>query len=407
MQSYLDELKPDVNITSFKQKEYIIQKLRDRFMSYGYQQIQTPAFEPYDLYTTVTGTIHPDDMIKVMDPSGRVLVLRPDITIPITQKVASYVNHQSEELRYFYVLDVYRTTFNQQHDYEKTQAGIEFFGNETADSDAEVIALANQTLLDLKFKKFTIEIGHAAFFKEILEMVSISKEEKQLLKQFIQAKNIPGLEEFLHHLEIEESVKELIQEIPFLYGEPLKVIEKAKMLSLTKSMVEKLNRIKAIYETLSSYGYEEHVILDLGLINHMEYYSDVIFQGYIENIGKPILSGGRYDQLANQFHSSIPAIGFAFDVDLLVNQSPKQTDTLLNCTIQYNQSNKEKGIQTAQFLRKHNYSVTLSNEQQKVKSKYIIMLNKNSYTLSYQKDSYEVKSSNELLKIIQKLEGGN
>src|SRR5690625_1407973 len=83
-------------------------------------------------------------------------------------------------------------------------------------------------------------------------------------------------------------------------------------------MGQTLQNLEAIFYVLQSYGVANHVVVDFSLINHMDYYSDMIFQGFIEKVGNPILMGGRYNTLANQFNATFPAIGFACDIDLLI-----------------------------------------------------------------------------------------
>src|SRR5699024_5516554 len=136
-------------------------------------------------------------------------------------------------------------------------------------------------------------------------------------KQYIQAKNIAEIEHFFKRVHMDTDIKEIIMSLPFLYGNPLTVLEKANKLPLKKNMLETLENINKIYETLHAYGVAQHIVIDLSLINHMDYYSDMIFQGFIDNIGKPVIMGGRYDTLANQFGANIPASGFACDVDTL------------------------------------------------------------------------------------------
>src|SRR5699024_12180671 len=103
-------------------------------------------------------------MIKVIDPSGKVLVLRPDVTIPMTQEIAAKNTSLQNAKRYFYVLDVFRQSFGNNRSKERSQAGIEYFGEKSAAADAEVIALAIHAFRDLGDYKFKIEIGHAGFF---------------------------------------------------------------------------------------------------------------------------------------------------------------------------------------------------------------------------------------------------
>src|SRR5699024_7615076 len=176
---------------------------------------------------------------------------------------------------------------------QHTQAGVEYFGNPSVEADGEIIALAAHILQDLQVKNFTIELGHAGFFKQIIEDLKLGTEEIRELKRLIQGKNVPELELFLQTLTLPTETKQIIGSLPFLYGKLADVLSKIAKLPLTPPLKKKVTTIESIYEVLEAYGVAEHIVIDLSLINHMDYYSDIIFQGYIEQIGQPVLMGGR------------------------------------------------------------------------------------------------------------------
>src|SRR5699024_5741569 len=134
--------KPMINTSEIYESEQIVYKLKNRFSSYGYDLIQTETSERYDLYGVLKVTPAKPAMIKTIDNNGQILVLRPDVTIPLTKQIASVNTHLNEHLRYFYVTDVFRQTTEQAEDGKSTQAGVEYFGNSSSEADAEIIALA-------------------------------------------------------------------------------------------------------------------------------------------------------------------------------------------------------------------------------------------------------------------------
>ncbi|MDY0406821.1 ATP phosphoribosyltransferase regulatory subunit [Virgibacillus sp. 179-BFC.A HS] len=308
----------EANQQKFQVREHLLDNLKKRFSLHGYQQIRTSTFEPYELYSNQIGTIPQASMIKVIDPSGKVLVLRPDATIPVTKEVAGKYDSFTGHIRYFYVLDVFRQSFYGNGGKERTQAGVECFGEKSAAIDAEVIALAIQTLQDIGATHFKIEIGHANFFKQLLAEIALPEEAMEQLKATIQAKNIADIGPLLESFAVDPSLVEKVSQIPFLYGHPKEVMERAQNVLVNEKMRAELNSLWDVYEMLCTYGVGEHIVFDLGLINHMNYYSDIIFQGFVEQVARPVLMGGRYDRLAEQFGEAIPAIGFASDVDALL-----------------------------------------------------------------------------------------
>lgn len=362
MQRYVMPNDKNSYVEDFQDRDYVIEKLKKRFATYGYKQVRTQTFEAYDLYSTITGTVPKNEMIKVIDPSGDVLVLRPDVTIPITRMTALNGKNASMNQRLFYVLDVFRQSVEQNSEKERTQAGVELFGEDSSEIDAEIIALAVHTMKDLGFANFTIEIGHAEFFKTLIEQAVLSPENLETLQMLIQSKNLAEIDPFLTKLDIDADLKKAIKSIPLLYGKPGDVIKKANDIANNEQMKEIVNDFIDVFDLLQAYGVENHVVFNLGLINNMNYYSGIIFQGFVDVVGKPVMMGGRYDHLGEQFASEMPAIGFAFEVDLVVhalNQQgllPKQK-TSTDLLIRYEKDLQKEALPLACKLRDDGYEV--------------------------------------------------
>ncbi|GAB3791001.1 ATP phosphoribosyltransferase regulatory subunit [Virgibacillus kimchii] len=369
MQPYVYDKENGSKIEDFQIREVLLSKLRNRFKTYGYKQIQTSAFEAYDVYANMTGTVKKDDMIKVVDSSGKVLVLRPDVTIPITRMEARNKQPTQDEKRYFYILDVFRQQTAQNKQKEHTQAGIEYLGKNTPEVDAEVIMLAVHLLKDLRFTNFKIEIGHAGFFKELIANTSLTEEQLSQLQSYIQSKNMSEMEPFLDTLPIESDLKQAIMQIPMLYGRPEEVLKRLKTISITDQLKQQLENLTSVWEVLEAYQISNDVVLNLGLINHMDYYTGVIFQGFVENAGKPVLMGGRYDQLGAQYNKNIPAIGFAAEVDVLLQAVLQQglmekKKEMHDFLIVYDKKKQKEALAAAYALRTTGYhALTFTSEE--------------------------------------------
>lgn len=396
----------DTSVVDFSKKLYLLKTIEKRFFTYGYQQIETSTLEQYDLYQSITGTVHPDNMIKVIDPSGKILVLRPDVTIPITRMFASLKQVPALEDRLFYVSDVFRHSTDQQEKNEQTQVGIENFGPSTVELDAEVIALAIHTLRDLGFHSFKLEIGQASFFRELLELLNLSDTENSELQSLIQAKNISEMKRLLSRLKVQDDLSAIIEQIPFLYGDFLEVIAQAEAIALNKQMKAKLQKLKNLYEILQIYQVENHVSLDLGLINHMDYYSDIIFQGFVEDVGKPVLMGGRYDQL----YAEISAIGFACDVDFLVDAMKRHSlfpeiTNEIDIVLVYEAKKQRDAIQSATMLRYQGFQVYVTDKKCNLPaSASLINYANDQQTLEQNNRSITFTNQDDLLRLLKQQE---
>ena len=402
----------DQNVKDYQKYERIIKTINKRFKTYGYERIKTPMFERYDLYSQVKSSINQKEMIKIIDRTGDVSVLRPDITVPITKQLADNYPKLPNDLRYYYVQDVFRQSLLEEGSIESTQAGVEYFCETSADADAEVIALACHTLKDLGFSDIKIEMGHAGFFHEFIRMIELDAADVEQLKGLIQAKNIVELGPFLRQFNITEDIIDAIVTIPMLYGNPVEVSERARKIVQTEKMDETLDYLLKVYNILKLYGLENNIVLDLGLINHMGYYSDVIFQGFVEKFGKPVLMGGRYNHLGNEFGADLPAIGFACEVESLVTALTSDTvsaRTPIDFKILYDNENLEQSIRIANELRERNYTV-LSYPMLKASSNvqtsiYQLTLTPTVNTFTYRKEQTTFDSLNELLKLLNGAKG--
>lgn len=304
----------------FEFKEEVLSRIKRLFKRYGYQQVQTPIFEYYDLFNEIKGTMNKDQMIKLIDTDGKILVLRPDATIPIARMVAEQKNPELIQ-KYSYISSIFRMNNDLQNiqSREFTQAGIELFGSEGVQSDAEIISLAILALTEVGVDDFTIDIGQANFYKKLIEQIDLTEYETEFIQRLIENKNFPELENFIHELTIPTSYKEALAAIPTLYGEPKKVFSQAKDIAINDEMKMEIQHLEKVFSELEKSGSGNRLTVDLGLINHLNYYSGIVFQGYIAGYGHPVLLGGRYDELTSQFGYDSKAIGFAIYADHLIS----------------------------------------------------------------------------------------
>src|SRR5690625_1363303 len=357
-----------IPIDKIYERNQLVRLLKKYFYIYGYKEIDTPTLESYDMYTEMNGTVNRHEMIKTIDNTGQVRVLRPDITIPITRKIAEQHKQLTKDLRYFYVHNVFRHAIETKEQLENKQAGVEYFGNSSIEADAEIISLAYEVLENLRVNHFKIEIGHAGFFKQLVEEMQLDQLSLNRLKNSIQAKNVGEIDELLSSLNVDNSLKTIVTSLPFLYGNYEEIFKKVNKLPLSDVLQKTLQNIAQLFLILDDDDVKENIVIDLSLINHMDYYSGIIFQGFIEKIGKPILMGGRYDTLADHFNANIPAIGFAFDINLLMKGIPETFflgKPQIDVCIYYDIPNQKESFDAAKILRKHGFTVVTYPEKEK------------------------------------------
>ena len=357
----------DIYNEECRRKNHVQQVLHQVFHSYGYEDIQTPTFEFFDVFSREVGTVPSRELFKFFDREGNTLVLRPDITPSIARAVTKYFSEEDMPVRLCYTAN----TFINHSDFqgrlkENTQMGAELIGDGSVEADAELIALVAECLLGAGLTEFQVSIGPVDFFKSLLREARLTEEMELELREFISNKNIYGVRELLEPLPLASALKEAFAAIPDLFGS-VEILEKADACAVTEDARRALERLKKIYGLLACYGYEKYVAFDLGVVSKYRYYTGIIFQAYTYGTGDAVAKGGRYDTLMDHFGKSAPATGFAFVLDRLMNALSRQKvqmDTGADRTlIVYRASRSEEAIRMAMELRRQGRTAELMPEQ--------------------------------------------
>lgn len=298
--------------------ERVREKIGKLYRNFGYEPVEPSVFLDYEnLYFK-----DKNNSFKVIDYDGSVLTLRTEYTLPAAE-IAARINDEGRDfIKFYYFGKVFRYITENAGDYrEFHQIGIEnIMGKDDPFADIEVIALSVETLLELGFKNFTVDVGEVNFFKGITFDYGIDEESSDILCRLIDKKDYIGIENFLGDKNIKNSVIDDFRKITRLYGKG-EVLKKAEEYAKNETSKKGLERLSFIYEKLKSMGYEKYISLDLGMLKHMDYYTGIIFTGYIEGLGYPVLSGGRYDSLFLKYNRKLYAVGFAAGLERILEKT--------------------------------------------------------------------------------------
>lgn len=292
------------------------------FESAGYHQVITPGFEFYDVFAASERYFPQEDMFKLMDDKGRILVARPDSTIPIARLVSTRLKGYPLPLRLYYAQSIFRKQpLLRGRNNEVFQMGIELLGDDSFASDIEVLSLGASALSAFPATSLRLEIGHVGVFRLLMEHLDADDEQKARIHSFISAKNYGALSAKLDRLADTHTAR-ILRELPRLFGGS-EVFEKARRLfdGYDPRLTDMLRYLCSVYEALARNGLEDRIIIDFGLVNQADYYSSLVFKGYLDSVGEPVLSGGRYDRLLADFGEGMAATGFGINVDILAAES--------------------------------------------------------------------------------------
>ncbi len=339
----------------------ILERDIDRiFEQWGYKEVITPTLEFYETFNYNSQILREEDMYKFFDNRGRILVLRPDMTIPIARVVETKLKDAEFPIKLRYTSNVFRvhTSFGGKRD-EYTDCGVELIGLENKKSDLEVLVLALEALKKLGLKDFKLEIGNIGFFNGAFKNLEIDKEYKEVIAQFIEDKNLKSLEDYLKTLDIKEEYKKFFNKLPWMFGDK-RILEEAKKLAFNDEIKENLEYLEDLYSQLEALGYGENVTFDLGMVPRLNYYTGIIFRGYGEGVGNTLLRGGRYDNLIKSHDNYIPAIGFSIDINSVIpNVKINKNSNKDVYEIYYSEKNRIEAIKKSQELRIKGYIVNL------------------------------------------------
>ncbi|MDD5936713.1 MAG: ATP phosphoribosyltransferase regulatory subunit [Clostridiales bacterium] len=353
----------DIYNSECARKMQLEQIMQECMHLYGFHDIQTPMFEFFDIFNKERGTVASKDMYKFFDREGNTLVLRPDITPSIARCVTKYYREEELPIRLCYCGSTFINNSSYQGKLkESTQLGAELINDASVEADAEMIALTVECLKKVGLEEFLVEIGQADFFNGLMEEAKLEEEEVEQLRILIENKNMFGVEELLQGKKIEATLKEVILQLPQLFG----TIDKIKAVKETltnKRAVNALLRLERLYELLECYGYEKYITFDLGMLSKYNYYTGIIFRAMTYGTGDAIITGGRYDSLVGQFGKVAPAIGMAILVDSLMTamsrQKLNQEFAPENTLILYHDRTRTLAIGLAKHFRAQNMKIEM------------------------------------------------
>lgn len=292
--------------------------LTDLFVCHGFSEVMTPGLEFFDVFQAGHPAIPAESMYKLTDSKGRLLVMRPDSTMPIARLTATRLKQAALPIRLYYAQDVYHLnhSLSGRNDQE-FQAGVELIGIGGQRADLEILSLAADVLrLPCIGGDFRLEIGHVGFFQSLVEEVDVEEEVRDAIRTLIETKNYAALSDTLDSLPSNEAV-EVLRRLPRLFGGE-EILCEARSLCRGERSRKALEHLAWLYRSMQRLGLEHQVTIDLGLVHRNEYYTGVIFRGYVEGSGDTVVSGGRYDTLLQQFGSPHPATGFGVNVDAVI-----------------------------------------------------------------------------------------
>lgn len=299
----------NIDTSVLKTDEIAVFKLRSLYGSFGYTKYKFSKFEEYDLYAGNKDFLVSDNVITFTDTDGKLLALKPDITLSIIKNAAL----KDDELRkVYYNENVYRVSKGTGSFKEIMQVGLECMGKIDNYCIYEVLLLAAKSLENIS-DSWALDVSHLGILSAALDIAGAKGETRKKLTACIGEKN---LHEIKAICEKEGLKSETIIKLLSACGRADKILPILADMSEGRCIpaVEQLYNIMTALEKL---GYEDKIRVDFSAVSDINYYNAFVFKGYIDGMADSVLSGGQYDNLMRKMGKKAGAIGFAVYLDAL------------------------------------------------------------------------------------------
>lgn len=298
-------------------REKLISEITRVMHLYGYEDLQTPTFEFFDVFSNEIGTTPSAELYKFFDKEGHTLVLRPDFTPSVARCVAKYFADERRPLRFCYEGSAFSNTSSLQGKLnETTQLGAELMNDGSIEADAEMLAMLIESLLACGLQDFQVSVGNVEYFKGYCESFQMDPQIEAQLRDDLSGKNYFAAEDLLRDAEFTREQRDVFLRITDFMDDKEQLLAVKERTGNPRAQAA-IDRLTGIYDLLCLYGYERYVSFDLSLLSRYHYYTGVIFKAYTYGAGDAIASGGRYDSLLEQFGKDTAATGYMISLDML------------------------------------------------------------------------------------------
>ncbi len=332
-----------------KKEERVSFDLRRLYSQHGYQRFRMARFEEYDLYVRNKDFLVSDQVITFSDRSGKLLALKPDVTLSIIKNVQDIPRNVQ---KLYYHENVYRTDKSSHNYKEIMQIGLECVGDLTALETAEVVLLAAESMT-LMERPFVLDLSHMGLLSAVLEDCGVGKEHRITAMTLLHQKNTHQMVALCENAGCCREGTLLLSTLTTLSGKPAQVLPAVKKLLFTERQNSLLSELEQVCLILESQGFLDNINIDFSAGSQMKYYSGIVFCGYLQGIPNVVLSGGQYDALLKKMRKSSKAIGFAIYLDLLQRTQEQSNEYDVDTVLLYDENSDPAAVlKIAAELRK-------------------------------------------------------
>ena len=304
--------------------------LRALYEGWGFRQYRMGKFEPYDMYYEHRSFLKSEGVITFTDAAGRLMALKPDVTMSIVKSTRP----EEHSRKLYYIENVFRMNPGSREYGEISQIGIEAIGGDDLYTEAEVLQLAVRTLESIS-PDYLLDVSHMGFLSALFDRCGFDEMARAAALEALTHKNLRELLDLAAQAGTDAAGQDLLRAACTVSDTVPRALEAFGSLELTEEMTAALSEIRQVCEALQAADCAARLRLDLTVVNNLDYYNGVVFRGYIKDLPRAVLAGGRYDNLMRRFGKPQSALGFALYLGELTRAFTESRDTDTDCLLLY------------------------------------------------------------------------
>jgi histidyl-tRNA synthetase len=307
-------------------RQAVIDRFRTVFERYGFEPIDTPLLEYYEVLAGKYGEEGDKLMYHFQDHGGRQVGLRYDLTVPLARFVAAHRHELAFPFKRYHIGPVFRAERPQRGRYRQFwQCDVDTVGTHSMLADAEVLAVWVEALESVNLPNVVVHVNHRKLLQALATRAGVPAEQAPTVYRAIDKLEKIGpegvREELLRH-GIAESAARAVLELVQLHGTPGPVLEEVSQRLAgdpdAETAVSELRQLVGCLDLLAVDP--RRYMLDLALARGLDYYTGPVFEAIVAEPAIGSLGGaGRYDGLIGMFvDEEIPATGGSLGLERVV-----------------------------------------------------------------------------------------
>ena len=283
------------------------------FEGWDYEEIIPPLFDYADVFA---GEALAPKTYSFVGRDGSVLALRPDFTSLLAKIAAGRLRDRPAPMRLYYSGEVVRyEPVKAGRQSELHQMGLEHLGGEARAADAEVLAIAAESLERLGARGWVLALGHVGVFGGLVEGSGLEGERLEAVRERIESKDAAGVRRALEGTGLSPSTAAALERLTAMGGGLEALDEAARAFAFCPPAAQAVDELRAVAGALRQAGLADRLAVDLGEVRGLDYYTGLVFRVFAPDLGFEIGGGGRYDTLLARFGRPLPAVGFMLGLD--------------------------------------------------------------------------------------------